>query len=247
MAKETKKYTQVREACEERGWSIVTPTYQNLQTEMVFLCEEGHEVTSTWDKVRKFWLCPICQDNKYKNQDMTVIPKKEKTTRILAVDQATHTSGYAIFDNGQLIKHGVYVATSDNPVERNSLVENWLINMVNLWQPDLVALEDIHMQTTGHYKTMNVPTFKMLAQLQGVLLNALYRLKIETDVISSNTWRFEVGVKGRSRTDRKDSMKFIVKSKFDMSVSDDVADAIGIGMSAHMHYTPRGGMMEWGM
>ena len=43
------------------------------------------------------------------------------------------------------------------------------------------------------------------------------------------TWRSHCGVKGRSRVDKKRSMKELVKKWFDVQITDDEADAIGIG------------------
>ena len=58
---------------------------------------------------------------------------------------------------------------------------------------------------------------------------ACYEQKIDYVICSPSTWRSHCGVKGRARRDKKRSMQIKVKDWFDITVSDDIADAIGIG------------------
>jgi len=60
-------------------------------------------------------------------------------------------------------------------------------------------------------------------------MDAAFEQNIEFKLCSTNTWRHEIGVKGKTRTDRKRSMQRLVKDWFDVSVTEDEADAIGIG------------------
>lgn len=71
--------------------------------------------------------------------------------------------------------------------------------------------------------------FKKLAQLQGVLKDFLYDNDTPYKVVHSQTWRAKTGVKGRSRTDKKKSAQLLVKKQYDISVTQDEADAILMG------------------
>ena len=53
--------------------------------------------------------------------------------------------------------------------------------------------------------------------------------KVPYEICAPASWRTHCGVKGRTRSDKKRSMQNNVKEWFDITVSDDVADAIGIG------------------
>ena len=44
--------------------------------------------------------------------------KKKNEYRILALDQATHISGYAVFSNKNLIDFGTFEATAADQIER---------------------------------------------------------------------------------------------------------------------------------
>ena len=76
---------------------------------------------------------------------------------------------------------------------------------------------------------MGITVFQTLARLQGILMETCYANKIAYEVCPTNTWRHQCGVKGRSRADRKRSMQLLVKQWYDVSVTDDESDAIGIG------------------
>lgn len=207
------------------SWKIISTEYKNLDTEMEFECSEGHKVLSTWRKLRSNLYCPICAKNGLKILDTKVISQEKKGFRVLALDQATLVSGYSVIEDGRLLYYGVYKTKGTNEAKRIYDINQWMINIIHEWSPDIVALEDIQMQG-------NVVTYKTLAHLQGVLINTLVDFKKEYTIISPATWRNYCGVKGRTRSDKKASMRMKVKEWFDVTVTEDEADAIGIGRCA---------------
>lgn len=104
--------------------------------------------------------------------------------------------------------------------------------MIEKWKPDLVIIEDIQLQT---YKKNNeqtgeaVITFKKLAHLQGVLKNYFFEKDIDYRVVPPATWRTHSEVKGNHRTDQKRNAQLKIKKLYDVTVSQDEADAILIG------------------
>lgn len=76
---------------------------------------------------------------------------------------------------------------------------------------------------------MGVTVFQTLARLQGILMLTCHEEKIPCEVCPTNTWRHHCGVKGKTRTDKKRSMQMLVKKWYDITVTDDESDAIGIG------------------
>ena len=227
------KIENIEDQISKFGWHILSTEYKNLDTEMIFECNEGHRVYSTWKKIRNKLECPICKKNKYVEINTKIIPKtKEK--RVLAIDQATRTTGYSIFDGQKLVTYGIFNTTLSSDMTRYSEIKNWLINMIHNWMPDYIVLEGIQFQATstkdGEKHTMGVTVFETLARLQGILMMTCYEENIQFEVVSTNTWRAFCGVKGRTRTDKKRSMQLIIKNKYDISVIDDIADAIGIGI-----------------
>jgi hypothetical protein len=49
--------------------------------------------------------------------------KKKSEFRVLALDQATHKTGYAVFNNKDLIDYGTFEARGDNEIERCAQVK----------------------------------------------------------------------------------------------------------------------------
>ena len=220
---------QIQEELAQDNWKLLSTEYKNLDSELVFECDEGHKVYSTWKKIRTKRECPLCKQNQFKEIEQTLIPKKKDEYRILALDQATHISGWALFSDGRLLRYGSFETLAKDEIERDFQIKNWLLNMIENWKPDFVALEGIQYE-----ERFGVTTFATLARLQGILMNTLYEVGVDYVVCHTGTWRNFCGVKGRSRADKKRSMQLLIKEWYDVSVSDDCADAIGIGRYAIM-------------
>lgn len=52
---------------------------------------------------------------------------------------------------------------------------------------------------------------------------------IPYEVCPTNTWRNACGVRGSTRAEKKKSMQQLAKKWYDVDITDDEADAIGIG------------------
>ena len=222
------KVEDIRKAAIDNGWELISTEYKNLSTELTFICNEGHEINIPYKKVRDKWECPLCKANKYYNFSEEVKPKSKGVQRAIGLDQATHITGYSIFDNEELVYAGTFEATAEDEIARDVQIQNWLIQLIHNWKPDIVGLEGIQLQQFND-KMVGVTTYQTLARLQGILMATCYDLKVDYMICPPATWRNHSGVKGRSRADKKRSMQNKIKEWFDITVSDDVADAIGIG------------------
>lgn len=227
------------------GWKLISTEYKNLKSELVFECNEGHRVYSSWEKQRQKRCCPICQQNKLKNSTKEIVAKPKGAKRTLALDQSTHLTGWAIFDNQQLIKYGVFDAGNGEEEARIDQIRIWLISMLESWKPDLLAIEGIQFQEKSENRQMGVVVFQKLAWLQGVLLNTAYQFKIRCEMCHTATWRNHCTIKGKTRTDRKRAMQFLAKQRYDVSVSEDEADAIGIGLYAAATFQKTYEIQNW--
>lgn len=228
----------IRKECEEHNWKVITTEYTNLDTQMKFVCGEGHTIVSPWKMVRGKFACAACEKNPFKEEELSkVIPKPRGATRVLSIDQATKKSGWAIFDNGNLVKYGVFETSLESDTERLNAVKNWLISMINIWKPDHIAIEDIQLQNKGGFddtgdNVIGVTTFKTLAKLQGVVIQTIYEAKIPYTVCMPAVWRKFNKIKGKSRADKKKSAQILVKDCYDITLTDDAAEAILIGRYA---------------
>ena len=238
------KVEDIRKAAIDNGWQLVSTEYKNLSTELTFICNEGHEINIPYKKVRDKWECPLCKANKYYNFSEEVKPKSKGVQRAIGLDQATHITGYSIFDNEELIYAGTFEATAEDEIARDVQIQNWLIQLIHNWKPDVVGLEGIQLQQFND-KMVGVTTYQTLARLQGILMATCYNLKIDYMICPPATWRNHSGVKGRSRADKKRSMQNKIKEWFDITVSDDVADAIGIGKYINETHKKKVEIFNW--
>jgi len=140
----------------------------------------------------------------YKIKKNKIPVKQEGVERILALDAATGITGYSIFDNGELINYGTHKEDKELPSEvRINQVKKWLIAMIQESQPDFIGIENIQLQSFGH-NNYQVETYRTLANLQGVLLDAIYEAGIKHDLVYSTAWRkyCDVGT-GAGRENKK--------------------------------------------
>lgn len=201
---------------------------------MEFICPEGHKVFSTWDKMRKRHECPVCNKNHLKQEQFQVVPKDKNKYRVLALDQSTHLTGWSVYDEDNLVAYGVFETKELYQMERFNEVKEWLVSMIANWRPDFIGIEGIQYQSQA-----GVTTFEALARLQGILMECCFENRIPFEICHTAVWRQACGVKGKSRTEKKRSMKDLVKQWFDISVTDDEADAIGIGRYCVKQFKPK--------
>lgn len=236
---------QIKEEIAADGWLLLSNEYKNLDTEMEFECFEGHRVFAPWKKIRVRRECQTCKQNSLIKMDNEIIPKPKGAKRTLALDQASKTTGYAIFDNEKLVKYGKFNATSEDDIERFALMKEWLVSMINNWHPDHIGIEGIQFQEEGQAQKMGITVFQTLARLQGILMLVCHEAKIPYTICPTNTWRHSCGVKGKTRTDKKRSMQILAKQWYDITVTDDEADAIGIGHHLVNHIKKNTEITNW--
>lgn len=147
--------------------------------------------------------------------------------RLLALDQASRICGYAIFEDQQLIDSGTFTLKSDDIGERLVQYRQYLSNLTDKYEIDQVAFEDIQMQG----QVNNVQTFKVLAEVFGVTQEYLAEQNYFYHIVSSNTWKSKLQIKGRTRPEQKKNAQAYVLEHYNKKVPQDEADAICIGAS----------------
>ena len=149
--------------------------------------------------------------------------------RLLALDQSSRISGYAIFVDENLIAHGSINLTEEDVGQRLVLIRKEVTKLIHKYDINEIAFEDIQMQASvGN----NVQTFKILAEVFGVILMLCTELKINYTIISSNTWKSTLKIKGKKRSEQKQDAQRYVLEHYGIKAIQDTVDAICIG--AHM-------------
>lgn len=231
---------EIKDVLSADGWQLISEKYKNLDSNLEYKCKEGHTVIAPWKQIRQLRVCPVCMKQSLKTKEFKNTKKKAGEFRILALDQATYISGYALFSNKNLLDYGTFEATGANEIERDTRVREWLENLIGVYNVDFVGIEGIQ-----YDPKIGVETFATLARLQGILMQLCYELKIQYKVVPTNTWRNHCGVKGQSRPDKKRSMQLLAKQWYEIKCKEDEADAIGIGKYFCDLQTPKVEIVDW--
>ena len=149
---------------------------------------------------------------------------------LLALDQASRTSGYAIFDDDdKLITFGTFTYEDDDIGVRLHKIRCKVESLIEKYAITQVVFEDIQLQSNV---VNNVDTFKKLAEVFGVIYELVTSLGLEHDAVLSSSWKSTLGIKGRTRPEQKKSAQEWVVNTYGVKPSQDACDAICIG--AHM-------------
>ena len=147
---------------------------------------------------------------------------------IIALDQSTQLTGYAIFQDKDLIAHGVFSPSGDYE-HRIVKLRQWLLDKLEPLKPNVeVYFEDIQLQDLGR-GSIGVTTFKKLAHVQGALIVTCIEENIPYTIVPAATWRKTCGVKGQVRSEYKPAAQAHVLEKYGIQATEDEADAICIG------------------
>lgn len=145
---------------------------------------------------------------------------------LIALDESTTCTGYAVFENGELIEHGIFSFKSKDVLERVSLIMEEIEELINVYKPDNMVIEDVQI-------TMNAATAKSLLGLQFMIEVYAHRNNISCETYRTTKWRKILGLSNSRSLDRKAKKQETidyVKDKYGIDVlKDDESDAIAIG------------------
>ena len=154
--------------------------------------------------------------------------------RLLALDQSSRTTGFAIFEDGKLIQYGTFTFDDEDFGVRLYKIRARVYSLIQQYKVDQVAFEDIQMQD-------NVITFKKLAEVYGVVQELLTEINMPHEIVLAATWKSTLKIKGSNRDQQKKSAKEWVVNTFSINPSQDACDAICIGA----HLTARKPDHDW--
>lgn len=149
---------------------------------------------------------------------------------LLALDQSSHTSGYAVFQNGVLKDYGHFTISDEDLGIRLQKIRQKVLRLVEDYDADEVVFEDIQLQETG----TNPKIFKILAEVFGVVYEALTENDISCSFMLAATWKSKLKIKGKTRPEQKKNAQKYVKDNYNIQPTEDECDAICIGVAYTM-------------
>ena len=145
---------------------------------------------------------------------------------LIALDESTTCTGYAVFNDSELIKHGLFALKSKDVLERVSYIMEEIEKLIKTYKPDNMVIEDVQI-------TMNAATAKSLLGLQFMIEVYAHRNNISCETYRTTKWRKILGLSNSRSLDRKAKKQETidyVKDKYGIDIlKDDESDAIAIG------------------
>lgn len=149
--------------------------------------------------------------------------------KIIAFDQATKTTGYAVIVDGQLTRHGVITAKASlDIIPRMFLMTRMIRDVIYEEKPDAVYFEGVE-------SVRNERTMIYLANLQGMCLYSTHEAGYDVATFDPTVWRHELGFavgRGVKRAENKAEAVRYARDKYSVECGDDEAEAICIATVA---------------
>lgn len=152
--------------------------------------------------------------------------------KILALDQSTRVTGWAVFADDALQEYGKFDAENAGTDigKRLTYIREKVKTLIDKYDIQKILIEEIQLQNTvGN----NVVTYKKLAYVQAILIQMFDELRLPYEIIASSSWKSTLGIKGRARAEQKKNAQIYVNTIYDIKATQDECDAICIGT----HYT----------
>lgn len=222
------KDAEISNIIKARGFEVVDISgYKNKTSKIMCKCSEGHIFNAALIDIEKpIFKCPKCVGERFAAASVQDGVPAKNGYRILAFDQSSQITGLSMWDDGKLVYYDCIKNTGELD-DRLVKWSKWLREKLIDWSPDFVIVEDIQEQSNS-----GVVTYKILAMVLGITLEILQEYEIEHMTVFNKKWQSEFSIAGSNRISQKKNVVDRVKEYFNIVVSDDVADAILIGLYA---------------
>ena len=155
-------------------------------------------------------------------------------SKLLSFDQSSQTTGWAYFEDGKLVKYGKFTFDYPDMGVRLMQFRNKVKELIDTYVPDEVVFEDIQLQE-------NTKTFKVLAEVYGVLYELVSELGIKNDAVLASSWKSTLSIKGRTRPEQKRNAQEYILNHYGVKPTQDESDAICIGL----HHLSKPKTLNW--
>ena len=167
---------------------------------------------------------------------MTLLPVSVRAdldllvSNLLALDQSSHTTGYAIFKDGKPVVISHFDAKGQDLGDRLEWIRNKIISLIKEYDIDEVVFEDIQLQDINGSREAGIKTFKILAETFGVIHELLTEIKMDYTIVPPIVWKATFKIAGKGRDKEKKMAQAYIKSTLGLACTEDEADAACIGL-----------------
>lgn len=109
--------------------------------------------------------------------------------KLLSLDMSTRKTGWAIFDDNNLIAYNLIEIKGSNTIERTAFMSDKIQELITSYNVDCVACEDVPVSVHS-----NLEIGKNLCVLQGCLLEMSRSLGVKLHLMHPTYWRSSIGM-----------------------------------------------------
>lgn len=149
--------------------------------------------------------------------------------KLLALDQASYTTGYAVFEDSYPVVINHFTAHNEDLGDRLVEIRENIQALIEKYNIDMVAFEDIQLQDVKGSKEVGIKTFKMLAEVFGVVHELVNELEIDYYIVPPIVWKATFKIAGKGRTAEKKMAQQWVATNYNAHCTEDEADAVCLG------------------
>lgn len=150
-------------------------------------------------------------------------------SKLLALDQSSYTSGYTILNDGEIVEVSHFECTGDLS-DRLVQIRNIISKLIKDNNINEVVFEDIQLQDVNGNRETGIKTFKILAEVYGVVDELLTELNIQHSAVLPIKWKAHFKIAGKGRSQEKKMAQAYVKNKCGLTCTEDEADSLCIAL-----------------
>lgn len=161
--------------------------------------------------------------------------------KLLALDQSSKVTGYTVLDNDKIIKVGHFECTGDDVGDRLCQFRKKVISLIEEYGIEEIAFEDIQLQDVNGNKETGIKTFKILAEVFGVMHELCSEIKMPYTAILPIKWKAHFKIAGKGRTQEKKMSQAYVEKVYGVWCTEDEADSLCIAL----YYRDINNVFDW--
>ena len=150
-------------------------------------------------------------------------------SKLLALDQSSQVTGYTVLDNGKIVTVSHFECTGDLG-DRLVKFRNKVISLIDEYDIDEIAFEDIQLQDVNGNKETGIKTFKVLAEVFGIMHELCSEIKMPYTAILPIRWKAHFKIAGKGRTQEKKMAQAYALKNYNIKCTEDEADSLCIAL-----------------
>lgn len=151
-------------------------------------------------------------------------------SKLLALDQSSKVTGYTVLEDGKIIKVSHFECVGDDVGDRLSQFRKKIIHLIEEYNIDEIVFEDIQLQDVNGNKETGIKTFKVLAEVFGVMHELCSEIKMPYTAVLPIKWKAHFKIAGKGRTQEKKMAQAYALNSYNMKCTEDEADSLCIAL-----------------